>query len=154
MNRNKNHWFITALVGLLVITFGLLTLLKPSQLTQTQQSTSAQATRKAAEPITNPGLYIDYSDEALASTQGRRILFFYASWCPQCRALEKSIQGTGVPSGMAIFKVNYDTQTALRQQYDITLQTTIVEIDASGALLKKHVAYDDPSLPAVLKALE
>lgn len=154
MNRNKNYWFIAALVSLLLLAFGLLTLLKPNQLGQTQQSTSPQATPKAPEPTTSSGQYIDYSDGTLASTQGRRILFFYASWCPQCRALEKSIQDTGVPSGMTIFKVNYDTQTALRQQYGITLQTTIVEIDASGALLKKHVAYDDPSLPAVLKALE
>jgi hypothetical protein len=47
--------------------------------------------------------------------------------------------------------VDYDTHTALRQKYGVTLQTTIVRVDDEGKLVKKYVAYQDPSLEAVVK---
>lgn len=115
-----------------------------NQITQTEPSTEVQT----------PGSYIAYTQDAFANAQGRRVLFFHAGWCPQCRELETSINAGGIPNAMTIFKVDYDTATALRQTYGVTLQTTVVEVDSSGALLKKHVAYNEPSLPAVLKALE
>lgn len=81
------------------------------------------------------------------------MLFFYATWCPQCRELDRTIREATLPSGMMIFKVNYDTQMDLRQKYGVTLQTTLVEIDNNGNLVKKIVAYDEPRWPAVLKEL-
>jgi thiol-disulfide isomerase/thioredoxin len=96
-----------------------------------------------------PGTYVDYSPTVIANTMGTKILFFHAPWCPQCRDLEASIKSGGVPAGVTIIKVDYDTSQSLRQKYGVTLQTTVVRVDDQGNLVKKFVAYDDPSLTAV-----
>lgn len=95
------------------------------------------------------GAYIDYSQEQLASTSGTKILFFHAPWCPQCRQLESEIRAGPLPDGTTIFKVDYDTNQALRQKYGVTLQTTLVKVDDQGNLVEKYVAYDDPTLAAL-----
>jgi len=102
-----------------------------------------------------PGSYIAYSPQAFVNDAptNRKVLFFHASWCPQCRAIEQDIYKQGVPSGMTIFKVDYDNSSDLKMKYGITLQTTFVELDSSDNLLQKHVAYNEPTLPAVLEAL-
>jgi hypothetical protein len=67
--------------------------------------------------------------------------------------LDADIKQKGVPEGVAIIKVDYDTSQKLRQKYGVTLQTTIVRVDDNGELVKKYVAYDEPSLSAVAKNL-
>ncbi|MDQ3123640.1 MAG: thioredoxin family protein [bacterium] len=95
------------------------------------------------------GSYREYSEEALAEASGSKLLFFHAPWCPQCRALEQDIQSKGVPEGQTIFKVDYDSNQALRQKYGVTIQTTFVLVNDQGELSKKFVAYDDPTLQSV-----
>lgn len=114
------------------------------QPTETPQQPGKQATQ---------GAYIDYTETVIADTPGVKILFFYAPWCPQCRALETSIKETGVPAGVTIIKTDYDSSQTLRKKYGVTLQTTLVKVDDKGDLLEKFVAYDDPSLGALTKAL-
>ena len=99
------------------------------------------------------GSYVEYSDTAIADADGRVLLFFHAPWCPQCRALESDIIATGAPDGTTIIKVDYDSHQDLRQLYGVTLQTTFVEVDSSGAMLQSYVAYDDPRLQAVIDAM-
>lgn len=107
----------------------------------------------APGPSTAPGSYVDYSDSAVASTKGTRLLFFHAQWCPQCRALEADIKNKGVPAGVTILKVDYDSNQALRRQYGVTIQTTVVRIDDKGNLVERYVAYDDPTLAKVTENL-
>jgi thiol-disulfide isomerase/thioredoxin len=107
----------------------------------------APATQSAA------GSYVDYAPTTIANTSGTKILFFHASWCPQCRQLEADIKQRGVPAGVTIIKVDYDRHQELRQQYGVTLQATLVRVDDDGQLVKKFVAYDDPSLAAVKQML-
>lgn len=99
------------------------------------------------------GSYVDYSSEAVSSTKGTRLLFFHAPWCPQCRALEKSIEVGPIPEDVTIFKVDYDSNHQLRQKYEVTIQTTVVLIDDEGERIESFVAYDDPSLEAVKREL-
>jgi thiol-disulfide isomerase/thioredoxin len=99
------------------------------------------------------GTYVEYSPTAIADAEGRTLLFFHAPWCAQCRALEADILRTGVPTGVTIIKVDYDSHQDLRQQYGVTLQTTIVEVDSAGTGLQTYVAYDDPRLQAVIDAM-
>lgn len=119
----------------------------------TQQKTTV--VNENGEEVTVPaaGTYVDYNEQVFDNTQGRRWLFFHAGWCPQCRALEADIKKTGVPDGVTIFKVNYDTADDLKKKYGVTLQTTIVEVDADGNEVQKFVAYDDPTLQTVMNAL-
>lgn len=105
------------------------------------------------QQTTQPGAYVDYSADVVANTKGTKILFFHASWCPQCQKLEADIKQSGVPSGVTIIKIDYDNSQSLRQQYGVTLQTTMVLIDDNGRLIKKFVAYDEPSLEAVKRNL-
>ena len=98
------------------------------------------------------GSYVDFTDDIVASTVGTKVLFFHASWCPKCRALEKEITAGPNPAGLTIIKVDYDNSTALRQRYGVTLQTTIVYVDDDGSELSKKVLTDDPSLDALVNA--
>lgn len=106
----------------------------------------------AAEPGAQPGAYLDYYDGAIDETPGTKALFFHASWCPKCRALEADILANTIPDDVTIFKVDFDTATDLRQRYGVTLQTTIVYVDDDGDALAKGVLYDDTTLAALLAA--
>lgn len=107
-----------------------------------------------SEPTANSGQYIDFDQKSFDSNrQSERILFFYASWCPKCRALEADINKNGVPSGKTIFKVDFDNSQDLKQKYGVTLQTTLVKVDSEGNQISKYVAYDNPTLNNALSNL-
>lgn len=85
--------------------------------------------------------YVPYSKEVLdETTDKRRVLFFYASWCPQCIPADKNFQANSgqIPKDVVLIRVNYnDPETdaeekALATEYGVTYQHTYVQIDASG----------------------
>lgn len=124
--------------------------------TNTADESNAASEESQPSPQTTtqtPGQYVDYTEQAVATTDGTKLLFFYAPWCPQCRALEADILDKGVPDGVTIFKVDYDTNQGLRQKYGVTIQTTVVEVDDQGSLIEKFVAYDEPTLASVKENL-
>lgn len=102
---------------------------------------------------TQPGRFVDYSPDLVESTKGVKLLFFHANWCSRCQALEKDIKANGVPDGVTVFKVDYDSNQDLRRKYGVTIQTTVVRVDDKGKKVGSHVAYDDPSLSGVTAAL-
>jgi len=100
------------------------------------------------------GDYVEYSPTAIADADGRIFLFFHATWCPQCVSLDGDIIAEGVPAGLTIIKVDYDSNQDLRAEYGVTQQTTIVEVDSSGDKLQDNfVPYADPKLQTVLAAM-
>lgn len=124
----------------------------PAQPNQTTGPTAAPATDSPAA-TSQPGSYDVYSSDSLsAAGQNQRVLFFHAPWCPQCRQLEADIE-RGVPSGVAIFKVDYDSNQALRRQYGVVQQTTVVLVDANGAKIRSYLPYSQPSLANALSGL-
>ncbi|NLP84982.1 thioredoxin [Microbacterium sp. CFH 90308] len=102
---------------------------------------------------TSPGAYVEYGDAELAAAEGTRVLFFHAPWCPQCRALEADILASGVPGGVTVLKVDYDSRQDLRQRYGVTIQTTLVALDDAGDAAAVFVAYDEPTLESGLDGL-
>ncbi len=119
-------------------------------------ATPATTEPKPTSPTPNssgPGVYKNYGPAVIAETTGTKLLFFHAAWCPQCRDLEADIKQKGVPTGVAIIKVDYDNHQSLRQKYGVTLQTTLVRVDDQGNLVKKYVSYDEPTLEAVKRNL-
>lgn len=131
-------WIIGGLVVLLLVVWLM-----------GQDSTDrATNTTPSASQSTSSGQYLTYTGDLSIGT-GRRLLFFHAPWCPQCRALEATILAEGVPEGVTIIKVDYDANQSLRQEYGVTIQTTLVEIDAAGKLVERYVAYEEPSIAAV-----
>ncbi|MDQ0577506.1 thioredoxin [Agromyces albus] len=119
--------------------------------------TDEPAAEPTAEPTEEPaadapGAYVDYTDDVIATTAGRKVLFFHASWCPQCRTLDEELRTQGVPDGLTVIKVDYDSMTELRQRYGVTLQTTVVYVDDAGEMLSSAVIYDEPSVASLVAA--
>ena len=87
---------------------------------------------------TGPGTYDTYSADKVAANDGA-VIFFHASWCPTCRALDRDItaNATNIPAGLTILRANYDTDIALRQQYGVNRQHAMVQVDAAGNLIQK-----------------
>lgn len=121
--------------------------------TQTTSETDTGTSQPTARSTNQKGNYVDYSEGVIASTSGTKLLFFHAPWCPQCRSLESSIKQSGVPDGVTVIKVDYDSNQQLRQKYGVRIQTTVVRINDQGELVESFVAYDDPSIKAVAEAL-
>ena len=98
------------------------------------------------------GAYLDYADGIVEQTAGAKVLFFHAPWCPQCRKLDEELLAAGAPEGLTVFKVDYDSRSDLRQRYGVTLQTTVVFVDDTGAAISSTVLYDDPSIASLIAA--
>lgn len=85
--------------------------------------------------------YIVYSKSALdQAANKKRVLYFYANWCPICRPIDKEFSANmdKIPDGVVVIRVNYndsDTDAEeknLANRYGITYQHTFVQIDAAG----------------------
>jgi thioredoxin 1 len=90
------------------------------------------------------GRYVEYSRAVFEEAAGkRRVLFFYASWCPTCRTADPDIRANEgqLPGDLVVLRVNYsDPQTdeeekALAKTYAITYQHTFVQVDGQGNAL-------------------
>lgn len=90
--------------------------------------------------------YVEYSKSALENASGnRRVLFFYASWCPTCRPADVDFKtnSSTLPSDVTVIRVNYndpDTdqeEKDLAKQYGVTYQHTFVQIDEQGKQITK-----------------
>lgn len=117
------------------------------------QASATPAPEQGAAVSTQPGKYVTYSEDKIKAIDGTKLLFFHAPWCPQCREIEKSINEGGVPAGVTVLKVDYDSNQALRQKYGVTLQTTFVKIDDAGNKVASYVAYEEPRFSTVEREL-
>jgi len=100
--------------------------------------------------------YKDYSVATVASEQsaGKKVvLFFYAPWCPYCRAADAVFKANGgeIPAGVTVLKTDYDSEKELKAKYGVTYQHTFVEIDNNGNQVAKWVSGDTAALKANLK---
>lgn len=150
---NKKTLVVVLVLFLLIATGIAYLVTRPTKNTESVPPPQPPATAQPEQPAIEKGKYVDYTEESFAQTKGTRLIFFYAPWCPQCRALDESIKATNLPVGVTIFKLDYDSNRSLRQKYGVTLQTTVVKVDAEGVGVKTYVAYDQPNFDAVSKAL-
>lgn len=90
--------------------------------------------------------YVVHTKDALAAyPDKRRVLYFYANWCPSCKEADPDLAANQAqfPSDVVVIRVNYnDSDTdadekALAKQYGITYQHTFVQIDAQGNAVTK-----------------
>lgn len=154
--KGKQVWMVIgAVIIVIIVALIFVTLNRGGNDMPSKFKRPGQSSASSAEVVTTEGTgkYVDYSQEALANAEGRRWIFFHAGWCPQCKALEDDINATGVPDGITIFKADYDTSGELKKKYGVTQQTTIVEVDEQGNKINSFVAYDDPSVAAVVSGL-
>lgn len=90
--------------------------------------------------------YVEYEDGVLKQyADQKRVLFFYANWCPTCRPADQEFKAEvdQIPADVTLIRVNYNdsdtdaNEEALANQYDVTYQHTFVQIDPSGDEIAK-----------------
>lgn len=155
---NKKLLFAVAGIVILIAGAVLYVLLTP-ETTSEPVETNTENNNAKAEPAAsnenqvNPGVYTEYSEQAVLATSGTKVLFFHAPWCQQCREMEASINKDGIPSGVTVFKVDYDSNQTLRAKYGVTIQTTFVKVDDEGNKIESYVAYEEPQFSSVEREL-
>lgn len=92
----------------------------------------------ASEVTQGPGRYVDYATyqaDPSAYVGGRVVLFFHASWCPNCRRTDENLtaDAASIPAGLTVVKVDFDTETDLRKTYGVTQQHTFVAVGPDGS---------------------
>ncbi len=86
----------------------------------------------------------EYSAGEATYAENTKVYFFHAAWCSVCVGIENEINAdpSRIPEGTTLIKVDYDTQTALRQEYGVTTQYTFVQFDNSGNKIAKWSAIN------------
>lgn len=119
----------------------------PEEQQQTPPATTTPPPTTAPTPAptqsTNRYITVDqYTSSKSEYTDNKKILFFHASWCSVCQAIDKEINAepSRIPSGTTFIKTDYDDNTDLRKKYGVTYQYTFVQIDNEGNQLKKWSA--------------
>jgi len=89
-------------------------------------------TSKVAQPY-----YIAYTADVAADAQaeGRPVVYyFWAAWCPICKAEEPTLKAWIESSEHPIagFRVNYDTESALKAKFKVPYQHTTIFLNANG----------------------
>jgi thiol-disulfide isomerase/thioredoxin len=85
-------------------------------------------------------LYSDFSEEKLAWAKWNIVLFFHATWCPSCKSADKSLSSSAIPDWLTILKLDYDSNTELKQKYKVLSQHTFVQVDNKWNMIKKWSA--------------
>lgn len=87
------------------------------------------------------GTYVEHSPGVVESASNtRRVLFFYANWCPTCQPSDADFRNNeaDIPSDVTVIRVNYndddtdDAEEALANKYNVSYQHTFVQIDSNG----------------------
>lgn len=93
----------------------------------------------AAEAVAiEADFYQPYSAEKLSTVRGEQpvALFFHADWCSTCVKLENKILAADFPEGALVLVVNYDEDVALKKEFGVTKQSTVVLLDADGEMFE------------------
>lgn len=139
MKMNKNI-LIALGVGIIVLAGGGLFVV--NQQSKTSQDGLVKQEESADDAMMKKGSrYVEYSKAVLDQAAGsRRVLYFYANWCPTCRPTDKNLSENAnkIPEDVTVLRVNYnDSDTDqeekdLAKKYGIAYQHTFVQIDGQG----------------------
>ncbi|OGG17093.1 hypothetical protein A3D77_05780 [Candidatus Gottesmanbacteria bacterium RIFCSPHIGHO2_02_FULL_39_11] len=150
----KNPIIIFVIIAVVaVLGFGTYTISQNSSQSDSIQSDSMMKKDDSAmeeDKLTDDKIagsrYVQYSKSALDSaSSNRRVLFFYASWCPTCKPADASFtqNASKIPEDVTLIRVNYnDPETDqeekdLAKKYGITYQHTFVQIDSTDKEVMK-----------------
>jgi thiol-disulfide isomerase/thioredoxin len=150
----KNSILINTVIGIVcvgVIAFAYQS--RTTKSTMTEQSMSNDQMREVTTSDTTSGdlshtngRYVAFTPEVLQkSSNTRRVLFFYANWCPTCRPADKNFMENidKIPNDVTLIRVNYndtdtdETEKELAKKYGVTYQHTYVQIDSQGNEITK-----------------
>lgn len=125
----------------------------PSSVTQTQMTDPKK--EESPQGSASAGKYVDYAPTEItnAPEDQKLVLFFHAPWCPTCRQLNSNLKDnvSNIPPDVKIIKVDYDSSTDLKKQYNVKVQHTLVRVNNKGEMLLSW--HGSPDLDSVLKKL-
>lgn len=111
----------------------------PERIDSTAQG--EQASPPGSPSLAESSAYREYSPDAVSSaSEGDKVvLFFHAPWCVTCKLLSDDIAANvdEIPEDVRILVVDFDRETALKQQYGVTQQHTLVQLTPDGDLVGK-----------------
>lgn len=118
--------------------------------------TEPKPVQLAPPPSIKAESYKEYSEATVAAEQkagNKIVLFFHATWCPECRAADAAFKAhpEKIPAGVTVLKTDYDSNTALKKKYVVTYQHTFVQIDNNGNLVTKWISGDIAALKKNIK---
>ena len=163
---NKVYLGVVIIVILILSGFGFVYLSSKGGQTQdsmTQQTPEDSMAGDAQETDAmkmEGSRYKEYSQSTFASSAGtKRVLFFYANWCPTCRPADANFKANldKIPEDVTLIRVNYnDSDTdaqeqALADKYGVTYQHTFVQIDENGNPVTRWNGGDISTLLANVK---
>lgn len=98
--------------------------------------------------------YVSFSQEAFRQAKLEKravLLYFWAAWCPVCRAEEPKVKGLveSLDLPIAGFRVNYDSERDLKKEFRIPYQHTVVILNKDGA---ESARFSGPISDADLRA--
>ena len=103
------------------------------------------------------GSYAELTPASLEAHLGNKnlVLFFHAPWCPSCQATDQEIVNriTELPEDAIIFKNDYDSETTLREKFEITQQHSIVIINKQNQLMFKQTGFSFDDIKSVLEKI-
>lgn len=104
------------------------------------ESIQVEALDNAGDVLGLSNGYQAYGQDKLAfANDGNVVIFFRASWCPSCKALDESIKANinTIPENLLILDADYDVETEMKQKYGVTTQHSLVQVDAEGNMIQK-----------------
>lgn len=156
-----NKVILGTLIGLILVVGGYFFLTNQNVQAPTTTLSPTGFDQMAERDVESPqGRYIQYSPEEFeAQKDKKRVLFFYANWCPICRPADQDfIENENlIPQDTVLIRVNYndsdtdDSERALANKYGITYQHTFVQISENGMEITKWNGGQTDELLANIK---
>lgn len=106
--------------------------------------------------VSNGSRYVNYSERILEQeleSGNKVLLLFYADWCPTCTTLEQDLTENinNLQDAISVVKINFDTETELKQKYVVNYQHTFVQLDSEGNRIHKWVGGNINTINANIK---